>query len=367
MKQNLNYHLGQEIKKEVQRRGMTATEFADKLCLARQSVYDIFKKRHCATDQLAIICKILNRDFFKELSGMVAEPEDDEQEISESISTLMPEDKLHAFKSNYMFTEVFREYLLSGRTKPLVVFYPKNGTVNLDKIISYIDERDHEPDDRKHRELSDDLASQQWDDNMNSSVSQSIASLIYTGTNYNMAFNNAIELMSKPGRHVMLYIPVENSLQAGRNGGIVYEDIAEELFTIWKDKLHFVVVEGRDDDYMRKHELYLTYRREGIFDRLADSMNEMSETVNAAQRDEAIGRVLFDLTNGLDLIIPSVIKPEDESGLMRLRLNMPKMTPEEKELMRNNGINNDPRMSMWIEVRNGYIVDYQYSSRARGL
>ena len=361
------YHLGQEIKKEVQRQGLTATVFADKLCLARQSVYDIFKKRHCATDQLATICKILNRDFFRELSGMVAEPDDDEQEVSESISTLMPEDKLHAFKSNYMFTEVFREYLLSERTKPLVVFYPKNGTVSIDKIISQATLMDDEPFTFSYLELCNDMKKQQWDDCIQSRLAQSLVSLIYTGTNYSMAFNNAIELMSKPGRHVMLYIPVENSLQPGRNGGIIYEDIAEELFTIWKDRLHFVVVEGKDDDYMRKHELYLTYRREGIFDRLAESMNEMSKNVNAAQRDEAIGRVLFDLTNGLDLIIPSVIKPEDESGLIRMRLNMPKMTPEEKELMLNNGINNDPRMSMWIEARNGYIVDYQYSSRARGL
>lgn len=358
------YHLGQEIKKEMQRQGMTATGFADKLCLARQSVYDIFKKRHCATDQLATICKILNRDFFKELSGMVAEPEDDDKDMTESMATLMPEDKLHTFKNNYMFKEVYREYLVSERTKPLVVFYPKDGSVDLDKLIYYIEARDHEPDDRIYKELCHELGFQQWGDGLKSSVAPSTASLIYTGTNYNRAFNNAIELMSKPGRHVMLYIPVENSLQAGRNGGIVYEDIAEELFAVWKDRLHFVVAEGKDDDYMRKHELYLTYRRKGIFDRLAESMNEMSETVNAAQRDEAIGRVLFDLTNGLELIIPSVIKPEDESGLIRMRLNMPKMTPEEKELMLNNGINNDPRMSMWIEVRNGYIVDYQYSSRA---
>ncbi|MCM1139178.1 MAG: helix-turn-helix domain-containing protein [Muribaculum sp.] len=361
------YHLGQEIRKEVQRRGMTATEFADKLCLARQSVYDIFKKRHCATDQLATICKILNRDFFKELSGMVAEPVDEEPDVSESMSTLMPENKLHAFRNNYMFREVFAEYLMSERTKPLVVFYPKDGSVDLDKTIYYIEARNHEDDDHIHNEMRHDLGLQQWGDELKSSLSPSIASLIYTGTNYNQAFNNAIELMSKPGRHVMLYIPVENSLMPGKKGGIVYEDIAEELFAVWKDKLHFVVVDSSKGDYLRKHELYLTYRREGIFDRLADSMNEMSEKMYASKRDNEIGKILFDLTQGLDLIIPSVLKAEDETGLIVLRLNMPKMTMEEKELMLSNGINDEPRMSMWIEVRNGYIVDYQYSSRARGL
>lgn len=354
------YHLGQEIRKEMQRRGMTATEFADKLCLARQSVYDIFKKRHCATDQLANICKILNRDFFKELSGMVGSEDVEEQDVSESMSTLMPEDKLHAFKNNYMFHEVFREYLLSERTKPLVVFYPKDDAVDLDKIIYYIGARDQEPDDHKYKEMRNDLAFQQWGEGLRSELSPSLASLVYTGTDYNQAFNNAIEIMSKPGRHVMLYIPVENSLHPGKNGGIVYEDLAEELFSVWKDKMHFVVVDGKHGEYMRKQELYLTYRREGIFDRLADSMNEMSKKVSAAQRDDAIGKVLFDLTNGLDLIIPSIVKPKYEDGLVRIRLNMPKMTPEEKELMLNNGINNDPRMSMWIEVRDGYIVDYQY-------
>lgn len=361
------YHLGQEIKKEVQRRGLTVSEFADRLCLARQSVYDIFKKRHCATDQLAAICKILNRDFFNELSGVIVGAEDDAQDVMESMSTLMPADKLHAFKNNYMFHEVLQEYLLSSRTKPLVVFYPKNGSVDVDKVIHYVEAKNLQADGRPHREISDDMARRQWGDALKWDETPGTAFLDYTGTNYNQAFNNAIELMSRPGRHVLLFIPVENRLHAGRHGGIRYEDLAEELFAIWKDKLHFVVVDGKDCDYMRRHELYLAYRREGVFDRLVDNMNDMAKKVNAAKRDEVIGRVLFDLTNGLDMIDPLVLRAEDETGLIRIGLTIPKMTPEEKTLMCNNGINDNPRLCMWIDVRNGYIVDYQYSGTTAGL
>lgn len=327
------YHLGQEIRKEVQRRGMSATEFADRLCLARQSVYDVFKKRHCATDQLAAICRILDRDFFKELSEQVCaeDIDDDSATVTEMMSSLMPDDCLHCFRLNHMFGEVVDEYLLAPRTKPLVVFYTSNDIE--DKI-------------RKGVLLRFECSQ--------------VETMTYRGTDYSQAFSNAEELMASFGHHVILLIPVENSLKLGINGGLAYEDIAEELFQIWHDRIHFVVVDGKKGDYMRRHEMYQAYRRRGVFDRLVSSMNEVSTRVNAAERDEAIGRVLFDLTHGLDILYPTELKEPDETGLSRIQLQLSGLNKSDYELLRNNGINNDPLLSIWIDVRNGYVVDYQY-------
>ena len=64
------YHIGQEIEKEMRAQGMTAKQLAEKINLTPQALYDIFKKGHIATDRLMDIQHVLGRDFFKELSQL---------------------------------------------------------------------------------------------------------------------------------------------------------------------------------------------------------------------------------------------------------------------------------------------------------
>lgn len=66
-----NYHLGEEIKREVRRQSMGVGEFADKLCYNRANVYNIFKREYMDTDLLARISKVLHRNFLEEIAKQV--------------------------------------------------------------------------------------------------------------------------------------------------------------------------------------------------------------------------------------------------------------------------------------------------------
>jgi len=65
------YHLGKEIKREVERRGIRIASFADQLCYNRANVYNIFKREHMDTELLARISRILHRNFLEEVSRQI--------------------------------------------------------------------------------------------------------------------------------------------------------------------------------------------------------------------------------------------------------------------------------------------------------
>lgn len=79
-----NKHLGQLIKEEVSRQGLTAAQFAEMINCKDKNVYKIYEKSDLNTAQLGLISKALNRNFFLEiaenltLSGM-----DDPEAIKE--------------------------------------------------------------------------------------------------------------------------------------------------------------------------------------------------------------------------------------------------------------------------------------------
>lgn len=60
--------IGELIEKEVRKRQIPITEFAKMICCQRNNVYDIFKRSKMDIAQLKQISKVLNRNFFKELS-----------------------------------------------------------------------------------------------------------------------------------------------------------------------------------------------------------------------------------------------------------------------------------------------------------
>lgn len=351
------FHIGEEIRREVKRQGLSETEVADKLCIARQSVFDIYKRRHIATDQLAKLCKILNRDFFQDLSAEsfgVAEIEEDEAEIKEQVSALLPEDELRMFHINYMAHDVIDEYLAGERKKPLVLFYAVDDDEILDKFINQLmlNYGEAECEDTS-RDLHRDIMFQDWGDGLKIKQCPLFTSLTYTGGDYQTAIGNIEELMSAPGRHVILFLPARNELNRGRLGGLVYEDIADDLFRVWRQRAHVAVIENLRSRYQRNREYYLAYRGEGAIDRLVRDLN--------ARKD--VDRRILDLVLGQGLLDVVETMPEDSTGLSRITLRLPVNSSKGKELMFDNGVNNSPLTEMWIELRNGFIVDFQYHKR----
>lgn len=61
-------HIGQRIKEVVKEREMTVVDFARALPCSRENVYKLFRKDNIDVKQLCHICRVLNHDFFQELS-----------------------------------------------------------------------------------------------------------------------------------------------------------------------------------------------------------------------------------------------------------------------------------------------------------
>ncbi len=58
-------HIGEAIKKELQRQERSISWFARKLYCDRSNVYDIFKRESIDTKLLLRVCLILNYNFFQ--------------------------------------------------------------------------------------------------------------------------------------------------------------------------------------------------------------------------------------------------------------------------------------------------------------
>ena len=61
-------HIGEAIKKELERQGKTVVWFAEQLPCHRTNVYRILEKSSIDTGILLNICQILNHDFFEDLT-----------------------------------------------------------------------------------------------------------------------------------------------------------------------------------------------------------------------------------------------------------------------------------------------------------
>lgn len=76
--------IGELIENEVRKQQIPITEFAKKIYCQRNNVYDIFKRSKMDIVQLKLISKVLNHNFFKELSEdveLINVGEDSEQEL----------------------------------------------------------------------------------------------------------------------------------------------------------------------------------------------------------------------------------------------------------------------------------------------
>lgn len=69
-------HIGMRIREVLYAQGLTASWLAEQLPCERSNAYNIFRRPTINVSQLFTISKILNHDFFKELSAELELDED---------------------------------------------------------------------------------------------------------------------------------------------------------------------------------------------------------------------------------------------------------------------------------------------------
>lgn len=73
----MTLHIGNLIREELSRqpKAHTVTWFAEQLNCNRRNIYDIFSRTDIDTNLLRRICKILNHDFFRDISEYISQEE----------------------------------------------------------------------------------------------------------------------------------------------------------------------------------------------------------------------------------------------------------------------------------------------------
>ncbi len=61
-------HIGKRIREKLREDGRSVTWFAMKICCTRTNAYKLFNKSNIDTDMLERISRILEHDFFEEIS-----------------------------------------------------------------------------------------------------------------------------------------------------------------------------------------------------------------------------------------------------------------------------------------------------------
>ena len=61
--------IGQLIKEEVERQGLSAKKFGEIICCERANVYKIYERSSLDTAQLGLISRALNHNFFVDIAN----------------------------------------------------------------------------------------------------------------------------------------------------------------------------------------------------------------------------------------------------------------------------------------------------------
>lgn len=110
--------IGELIENEVRRQGIPITEFADRICCRRGNVYDIFKRGDkIDSAQLALISRVLNRNFFKDLADDLDLIDLENIEIKKDMENR---------KAVSQFMEVIPDTLIRMGIEPIIVFSKLN-------------------------------------------------------------------------------------------------------------------------------------------------------------------------------------------------------------------------------------------------
>lgn len=251
------YHIGKEIEKEVRKQYPSIEAFAKALNRERQTAYDIFSRAHMATDKLFKISKLLNRDFFKELSdiyknGRVAN-EEEERVIKERISMLMPEDELHIIDES-QFENIADEYFSNTRKKPLLICIDKKTAPD---VFHEVCERIFGKGMVKIVETGRmAVASLESQLNALARLPQEVIEIYWSRRDYDDIILLAEKLATSSDKFVILYWWESNGLISGSYETIEYDDIVERCFNTWNKRIHMFVADSVENNFCRRLEIF---------------------------------------------------------------------------------------------------------------
>ncbi|NBX39464.1 MAG: XRE family transcriptional regulator [Flavobacteriia bacterium] len=87
-------HIGEKIKKVLESKGITVTEFAKRINKSRENIYSIFTRKTIDTGLLQSISRVLDYDFFVHLSTTHYKLSQEIQLLKEEIRLLKDYNKL---------------------------------------------------------------------------------------------------------------------------------------------------------------------------------------------------------------------------------------------------------------------------------
>lgn len=362
------YHIGQEIRKEIDKQGIKPGEFAEMLHRERQTVYDIFKRAHIATDRLMEISQVLGRDFFKELSEVYANggapTTDDETTVAEGISLLMPADELHVIADEQLM-DVFEEFFVAPRTKPLVVLFPseKNAEGAIGKRFKdYVKEMADMILGAGQAKLLDRV--KKGEELLLSAQAERLAQfphhvlvIPFSGHSCCAGFDDIIleanNLVKATGKYVVVLCCVNN--EVGSYGHVEYRDDAEKTFETWKEVAHLFVADDIHNNFARRQELAVALKGRGHLDRFKCCYDDEEEWAEAT-------RLFREICN-----MPTLFKVEYEEHptnpdiLRRAHISWQGPTAEDRKAL--GRVADTITTKMWVDVwkESGKVVDHVHT------
>ena len=272
------YHIGQEILKEVKAKFPSVAAFARELCKSNSATYEIFGKTSLDTDLLLKVSKLLDRDFFREfsekcLNGEVAVV--DKQTAENSISLLLPEDKLHTVLPSQTM-DVVEEFFLIPRKKPLVVFFSGARNRNLPRLVCKKGEEIYgkgmvrrivlEPAELMHFELGVMSLAK---------MPQKVVVIKCTmARDYNSHVLIAERLAQESGKHVVLLCLDPIHIPTLPNGQVVLKSLALSTFNSWNQRAHIFIADDIEKRFAYLIELFHAIKGKGYMDRIYDSIED---------------------------------------------------------------------------------------------
>ncbi len=381
MKNNMEkYHIGHEIEKEMRAKGMTARQLAEKINLSPQAVYDIFKKNHIATDCLADVQHVLGRDFFKELSkvamngGVLAEEEDDSV-IQERFEMLMPEDKLHVLDRE-MYYELAEEFVMTEHHKPLII-YTNDWAVHTFMI-------NHVADDVLGigKVYLLDLRCERKNGKADDEITRIVKTMPHPmvqvlGPSGDEDFRFLVTLAQVTGKKVFAYCRIIQTINNYTNVP-EYHDTTIEPFGAWHEQIHFAIVDDNRQSYRQTRQLFLADWGEDILSflmaHMPDVLNHKDSSIvlewlNNPKSLYEVYRAWLDARSRKQSYLKdySLMYMDDKLNIeqndSRWTVSLPVDHITEytyKDKLMKNSLR---RISMWIEIQNNCILDFEGSFR----
>ena len=374
------YHVGHEIEKELRAQGKSARWLADKICLTPQAVYDIFKREYISTARLIKIQRALERDFFMEYSkyiknGGVVADEEDESVIKERFEMLMPEDKLHVLDWEKYY-ELAEEFVMTEHHKPLIIY--ANDWAAQTSVINHVADNELGIGKVYTLNLQSERKKGKTDDEITQTVKampHPIVQVVCPSCDEDFSF--MVSLAQTTGKKVFAYCRVSQTIE-NYNGEPEYHDTTIKPFGAWHEQIHFALVDDNRQSYRQTRLLYLADWGEDILSFLKPRMPDVlkhkdgdivlgwlnnPESLYQVYRTwlDARARKLAWLKDFTLMFMDDKLNFKQDGSRWTISLpvdNITEYTYEDK-LMKDSL----RRLSMWIEIQNDYIVDFEGSLR----